>query len=156
MRVIVIDSNRQEVREAEVSSNAADLRELVGGWLTIAPVQWPGEHVLFVDDEGLFKPQKWFFRLAGNERPFAGNGVLVGPEKYNDEGDYIGTEDVAFTAAQIARVVTFVSRAQADAWAKATAHEAESTLTAGGVTTVLATRGQVWNNMPKPEEEEST
>jgi len=43
-----------------------DIQRMVGGSFTTG-FFWPSGDILFVDDEGLFKPQKHFFRIAGTE-----------------------------------------------------------------------------------------
>jgi hypothetical protein len=47
--------------------------------------------VLFVDDEGPLKPQMHFFRIAGRDQPLPGNGVVVGADRHDEKGDYLGT-----------------------------------------------------------------
>lgn len=155
--VIHIDANNQRIRMVRIpaSNNLPDLQQLVGGLLTVG-CRMPDDHVLFVDDEGLFKPQAWFFRLLGMDRPFAGNGVIVGPERYDDNGDYQGTEDVPpLWLPYVRRAVEFLPRARVDAWAKANASDAEIAITNldTGETEVIAYRGKVWGDMPKPKED---
>jgi len=55
--------------------------------------------LLYVDDEGLLKPNPSFFALG--RRPFAGRGLLVGPER----GAFI--TDVVSTVQEIAEMVRF-------------------------------------------------
>lgn len=151
-RVLHIDANNQRVRMTQ-SNGLADLQRLVGGSITIA-CHLADEYVLFVDDEGLFKPQQWFFRLFGQERPYAGNGVIVGPERYDDEGEYVGSDDVPlYWLHAVCDAVEFLDRAYIDSWVKATASEPEMTITNmdTGEVEVIACRGSVWGDMPRPE-----
>lgn len=155
--VIHIDANNQVIRMVRIPSgkNLADLQRLVGGSISMA-CRLEHEHVLFVDDEGLFKPQRWFFRLRGMDTPFAGNGVIVGPERYDHDGEYLGTDNVYagfLTAAR--RVIEFLPRAYVDAWAKANASEPEMAIQNldTGETEIIAYRGNVWGDMPRPEDE---
>ena len=66
--------------------------------------------MLFVDDDGLFKPKDGFFRIAGVEQPLAGNGVLVGRELYDEKGEYLGTAPPATTLAELTAMVRFLGR----------------------------------------------
>lgn len=146
-RVIVIDVNRQEVRHAD-ADGLRDLQTFVGGYIATGS-RLPGGHVLFVDDEGLFKPQRWFFRLGNIERPFAGSGVICGPE--DREGN---TLDCLLPISAVRRAVAFIPRAEIDAWVEATAEEPEITLASDtGPPEVIATRGDVWGGMPHAEED---
>lgn len=154
--VIHIDANNQQIRMARIpaDNNLDDLHRLVGGLLTVG-CRMQDDHVLFVDDEGLFKPQAWFFRLRGRDQLYAGNGVIVGPERYDHNGDYLGTDDVPLIWLYAMRLsVEFVSRVQADAWAKANASEPEISITNldTGETEVIAYRGKLWGDMPKPQD----
>ena len=153
--VIHIDTNNQRIRIVRIPAhnNLPDLQRLVGGYICTA-CHMEGDHTLFVDDEGLFKPQAWFFRLRGQDRPLAGNGVIVGPERYDGNGDYLGTEDVApWLLPAVRTVVEFLTREQIDAWAKANASDPEISFTNldTGETEVIAYRGKVWGDMPKPD-----
>lgn len=157
--VLHIDANNQLVRLVRIPSgegkSLAALQALVGGSIAMG-CRMQDEHVLFVDDEGLFKPQAWFFRFRGMEQIFAGNGVIVGPERYDHTGEYTGTDDVAaHWLPAVRRVTEFLPRSYVDAWAKANASEPEIAFTNmdTGKTEVLATRGQVWGDMPRPEED---
>ena len=121
MKAILIDATMREIRALEYT-DYKDLRRMVGGLLTIA-TDWPSGNVLFVDDEGLLKPQMHFFRIAGRDQPLPGNGVVVGADRHDEKGDYLGTEDPQIAVEQLQAEVTFLSRAQADSWAKANASE---------------------------------
>lgn len=153
---IFIDANNQQVCSVRLGKNTLpDLQRLVGGYIEIG-LRFADDVVLFVDEEGLFKPQRWFFRIAGIERPFAGNGVIVGPERYDATGDYIGTESLPLSCLpRVRRIVSFLSRAQADAWAKANASEPEVMFSNmdTGETEIISTTGQLWGAMPPPDKE---
>ena len=51
---------------------------MVGGSICTGKM-WADRDVLFVDDEGLFKPQQHFFRVAGNPQPATWRVVLESP-----------------------------------------------------------------------------
>ena len=70
----------------QVEYTSDNIRTFTGGWLEIA-YMWPNGDVLYVDEEGLQKNPRYFFRIP--ERPdqsLAGDGLLVGKEfDDNDE-----------------------------------------------------------------------
>lgn len=78
-------------------SGLADLKRLVGGYIELAK-QWPTGDVLYVDEEGLLKQPRAFFRIPGNPTPIGSNGVVVGRET-GDTGD---TADPIITLEQLA------------------------------------------------------
>jgi hypothetical protein len=157
-KVLLIDVAAQEVREVQ-SSGLADLQKMIGGDIELAHV-WESKDVCFVDEHGTFKPQKHFFRLAPRgEYPFAGNGVIVGPEIYDDGGEFLGDADVTLTVAEVVAQVTFLSRVQADAWGKANASEPAITFMSIGEDgqieeEVIGRMGSLFADMPKPEDED--
>lgn len=152
----LIDVASREIRAVELSE-LKDYQKAVGGPIEIA-WQWDAGDVCYVDEEGLFKPQRHFFRLAGRgDYPYAGNGVVVGREMSDDDGEYIGLADTTVTLAHLESIVTFVTREQADAWAKGNASEPAITFSyvenGRVVTEVLGRMGGLFADMPRPEEE---
>lgn len=83
MRAIFIDSTARTIEEIELpegeAEHLAELQKRVGGYIELA-TQFPNGDTLFVDEEGLFKENQQFFVIIGGHQPFAGNGVIVGPE----------------------------------------------------------------------------
>jgi uncharacterized protein DUF3846 len=106
MKAILIDVTARMISTVEYTG-AEDLRKLVGGWLEIGRA-WPNEDVLYVDEEGLMKQTPGFFMIVGNAQPLAGNGVIVGRERFDDEGLYLGTDDPRIMLAQVAVMVRFL------------------------------------------------
>lgn len=147
MKALLIDSAAREVRTVQYS-NTKDLEKLIQADMFTIAWTWPNGDVLFVDDEGLSKPQRHFFRLAlrSDDQPLAGNGVVVGAEQYDDDGNYTATDDPAITAEELAQLITFMTREQADAWAKGNASE-PAVIVAGDV---VERYGNVFDEMPKP------
>lgn len=148
MRAILIDVNRQEVREVNVTGKLASIQRAIdpdGCYIELG-LRLPDDHVLYVDEEGLHKPTRGFFRFLGLDRPFAGNGLILGSH---------GPAEASATVplAVIARAVRFLTRPQVDAWAKATASDPEIYIETEEGIEVIATRGQVWGDMPSVEEE---
>jgi hypothetical protein len=151
----LIDVAAREIRAVEVDG-LASWQKLVGGPIELA-WQWDTGDVLYVDEEGLFKPQRHFFRLADRgDYPFAGNGLVIGRELIDDEGEYLGVDNTAVELATLQASVAFVTRAQADAWALGNASEPAvtfATVENGKVTIeVFARMGSVFADMPKPKE----
>lgn len=102
------------------------LQKAVDGWISVARniTDPAGEEVavLYVDDEGLLKDPEYFFAfgapLAQNGQLLAGRGVLVGPERESEDGEFLGTEMPKLTIGQVQRVVYWVTREQAERWAQ--------------------------------------
>jgi hypothetical protein len=157
MKALLIDSAARDIREVEYAG-LADLQKFVGGYIEIA-FSWRTDDVLFVDEEGLFKPQRHFFRIAGRgDQPLAGNGVVVGKERYDGEGNYLSTNDPRITVDELREQVTFRSRDQVDAWAKANASEPSASITTFDkdgepVTRVIGHYGELFGAMPRPDDE---
>jgi hypothetical protein len=153
---ILIDVAAREIREIENTGLDA-LQAAVGGNIEAA-YYWENGDVLFVDEEGLFKPQTNFFRVPmRDDQPFAGNGVVVGKELFDAKDDYIGTDAPTITVEALREIVEFRDRVQVDAWAKANASEAASAVTivdkAGNVeTTVTGRMGALFAEVPRPAE----
>jgi hypothetical protein len=148
----------REIREV-ASAGLADLQRLIGGYIETA-YTWGSGDVLFVDEEGMRKPQRYFFRLRRRgDQPLAGNGVVVGPERYGDDGEYLGTDDVTLDLACLREAVTFLTRDQADAWAKGNASEPATVFYTfgddGWVTeeTVVRRLGRMFSDMPRPTDD---
>lgn len=156
MKALLIDSAAREIRAVEYE-DYKDLQRFVGGLISTAR-SWDTGDVLFVDDEGLFKAQRHFFRIKGYEQPLPGNGVVVGPERYDDDGEYLGTDEPRISPGALKAEVRFLSREQADAWAKGNASEPSATVTFIGDdgkphTEVISRYGELFGDMPQPEGE---
>lgn len=103
MKAYHINSAEQTVTEVEYYG-LEDLQTLVGGYIECA-YRYPNGDVLYVDEEGLFKQvDHWFAIPERTDQPFAGNGVLVGPERGPDT---VETFDPVHTVEQLRRKVAF-------------------------------------------------
>jgi hypothetical protein len=149
-KVIFIDSAKRTIIEGTIGTGRAalkDMQKAVGG--LIQPAHgWANGDILYVDEEGLFKPQTHFFRLAGYDQPLAGNGLIVGSD---DEGE---NADVKLPVADIIPLVTFLDRAQAQSWAKANASEPAMTITSfnpngTNETVIIARYGEMFSDISK-------
>jgi hypothetical protein len=134
-----------------------DLQRMVGGNLTIA-TDLPSGDVLFVNDEGLLQPCEAFFRIEGYEQPLAGDGVLVGPDKWDPKvGDQVSS-DVVTTVEQLTPLIRFLSSEQVRAWARAHASEPSASISffndRGELETeILSTHGQTFGVEPGTKRE---
>ena len=89
MRVIVINPWNQTVTEAEHNGNYRDYYRLLSGetcdggapakvdTFALAEIGDPDRHIMFVDDEGLFRNPQAYFMLGGQSAVFAGRGVIA-------------------------------------------------------------------------------
>jgi hypothetical protein len=161
MKWLLIDAAAREIREVEWTESMASpisLQKHIGGSLEAA-CMWPSGDVLYVDEDGLAKPQRYFFRIDTRpDQPMPGNGIVVGRERYDSMGDYLGTDNPQITVEALRGIVRFLSRAQVDAWAKGNASDpatAFSYLDADGVwvTEVTGHMGEIFASMPRPIDE---
>jgi hypothetical protein len=152
-KAILIDSANRTISEGTIGTGRAalkDMQAVVGGLIQIAH-EWPNGDVLYVDEEGMFKPQSHFFRFQGYDQPLAGNGLIIG----SDDGG--SNADVKLTVAEITPLVTFLNRAQAESWAKGNASEPAIVFYSIGADgkvedeTVIARHGALFSEMPKEE-----
>jgi hypothetical protein len=158
MKAIQIDSKAREIREVEYSTSE-ELRALVGGWLELVPLRLPFSNVLYIDEEGLSKPQSGFFMIHGFHAPLCGNGVIVGREVEDDSDAGYHTEPPHFSPISLAPFIRFMDRAQFDAWGKANASEPAITFTSFGPdgkeeTEVIQRMGSLFGSVPRPLDEE--
>lgn len=160
-RAIFIDATQRSISDVTIGQKNEDIRRLIGGYLDGA-LRWNDGHILYVDEEGLLKAQRHFFRitLRGDDQPLGGNGVIVGPEEYNSKGNYVGIGAATLTLNYVAALVTWLTRSEAEAWARLHAHETASAITTfdhgQAVTQVLRTYGQLFDEMPKADAESTT
>ena len=97
MRVIVINPWNQTVTEAEHNGNYRDYYRLLSGetcddgapatvdTFALADIGDPDRHIMFVDDEGLFRDPQAYFMLGGQSAVFAGRGVIARSDGGEDE-----------------------------------------------------------------------
>ena len=97
MRAILINPVKRTVESYTIDHRLASLQAAVGGNLAWGTELQTGD-VLYIDDEGLLKPNPAFFSLG--RRSFAGRGLLVGPERPH-------MTDVVSTVEEIAKKVRF-------------------------------------------------
>lgn len=77
MRAIIITPSDQAVQEQDINTSLEALQAIVGGDIECA-CELPGGDTLYVNENGLFSFRNYFD--IGAHQPFAGPGVIVGPE----------------------------------------------------------------------------
>ena len=97
MRAILINPVKRTVESYTIDHRLASLQAAVGGNIAWGTELQTGD-VLYIDDEGLLKPNPAFFSLG--RRSFAGRGLLVCPERPH-------MTDVVSTVEEIAKKVRF-------------------------------------------------
>jgi hypothetical protein len=80
-KVLFINATARTIEAKEIADGPAGIQKLLGGYVEVA-VSWRNGDTLYVDEEGMLKPQAYFFGVPSlrPDQPFAGNGVLVGRE----------------------------------------------------------------------------
>jgi hypothetical protein len=162
-KAIFIDSEKRELREIDLPQREAmsdAIRKLLGGWLTTAWT-WPNDDVLFVDDDALLKPTRYFFRIStrSDGQPLGGHGVVVGHEIIDrGNGDWLGNADVGISIVDLRPLIDFLTREQAEAWFQGNASEPMITISSvspdGKIQTEVITRaGTMIREMPKPDDD---
>ena len=105
-KAIWIDSTRKEISYVTYET-PDDMRDFIGGWLEIGAML-RDENVLYVDEEGLLKNPEHFFRFSLRpDQPLAGNGLIVGREVLDEEGELIRMDDVALTVEEVWSMTRF-------------------------------------------------
>jgi hypothetical protein len=113
MRVIVIDSAKREVYEAEVSgTNHREIYPLLGDNVTCfaCPVQFNESDTLFVDDEGLYNPFEGGYIMQDWAYPICGNGVVIGSDEHGESAA------CTLSLGEVRDMVMWVSKDNCDAW----------------------------------------
>lgn len=100
-KVLVIDAQKQEIREATVET-LEDMQAIVEGLIERAQILKTGDEI-YVNEEGLFKNFEYGFSVAGAfSRFYLGSGYVIG--EADDEGD---NTDVKISIENLKKLVTF-------------------------------------------------
>lgn len=77
--------------------------------------RWPEGDVLYVDDEGLLKPQEYFFKVNARPdgQPYGGNGFVTGADSIED------TDPPSLSIGDVLAQITWLTRDDYVAWVKA-------------------------------------
>lgn len=106
----LIDSARCLIREVTYNT-ADDMRKLIGGYLEVASTLSNGD-VLYVDEEGLLKSGlRYFLFSLRPDQVLAGNGLLVGEEVHDGDGEYLGMRNPKTSFQRLCLMVDFVENA---------------------------------------------
>lgn len=91
MRAYIIDAEHQTIRETELFEDGRlkQMQTIVGGCIALAHRWEETGDDLFVNDEGLFDEDPYFFFVRGAHQPFAGNAVVFG---YDGQGNGRGAD----------------------------------------------------------------
>lgn len=89
MRTIIIDAVNKTIREDETDKIGLDYLYKSIGCEVVEVVNLKDGVDLYVDEEGLLKPQEHFFYYEGTHQPMAGNGIICGYD--HEKGENIGT-----------------------------------------------------------------
>lgn len=108
MRTIIIDSVNRTVREDHPEKIDLDYLYKAVGCEMVEVVNIDDKADLYVDEEGLLKPQDHFFYYEGAHQPFAGNGAICSYD--HEDGAAIGT-DLPLT--EVLNKVRFMTRLEA-------------------------------------------
>ncbi|MBV8524142.1 MAG: hypothetical protein JOY71_18790 [Acetobacteraceae bacterium] len=144
---ILIDAAAQAIRAVEYEG-LQDMRRLLGGSIDMA-YSWANGDTLYVDGEGLLKPQKGFFMLEPVRHPLPGNGLLVGKEVEDPATGEWWTAAPTITIKELRALVSFRTREQIEAWGKAQASEPAVAFTDAQGTPVIERWGSFIARMPK-------
>lgn len=109
MKAYLIDSENKTISETSVDS-WKDIAPAIGADL-FTTITIENNDTLYVDDEGLLKPQENFFLYAGYDQPLAGNGLVLGT---TGEGE---STDPKNSIEFIRSKVRFMTRREAYEWA---------------------------------------
>jgi hypothetical protein len=126
------------------------LHRIIGGYVQTVNVRGLREEdQLYVDEEGLLKPQNGFFRWRGYDQPLAGKGLVVGGELTGLDDVWMGWRDPDTTREEVLAGVTFLDREEVRRWVLANQREPSMTITVverdGSVhTQVVATQAETF------------
>ena len=113
MRGILINAEARTITEVEVPEGYKNIYPFLGAGVDMfqcVDITRKGD-TIYVDEEGLLKPQDNFFLYAGYGQPLAGNGLVLSTD---NEGETVGTK---LTLETIIKNVKFMNRFEAHAWA---------------------------------------
>jgi len=78
MKAYLINPEQQNITEVEYSGNYEDIYKLIGAEMfDVVRLNREGDGI-FVDDVGLMKRQRFFFRHSGYHNWLAGKGLVLG------------------------------------------------------------------------------
>lgn len=117
MRGYLIDAAKQEVREVEWEyTGGRSIAALIGTGVSAICIalKWQTGDVLYVDDEGILKPQSVYFTVVdrADHQPLGGNGLVTGPDNMEE------TDPPVMSMADLVAKIQWSSRKDFESWAK--------------------------------------
>ena len=94
IRIIVIDPHLRTISEGMIEPTLQGMQHAIGDHY-IEAVYIDNNDIMYVDEEGLFRPDQAFFIY--NKRPFAGKAIILGDDV---RGATRGTTTLVTTIAQ--------------------------------------------------------
>lgn len=148
---LLIDPKNRQITTVLVGDNNT-IGSLVEGHIEAATI-FPNGDVLYVNDEFLLMNPEHFFNIdTRGGYPLGGFGVLVGRELIDpDNGDFLGVANVSTTIEELATRITWCTKDEVEAWARANASDMFAGFTdiTTGETTVFQTVGEFFGVGPK-------
>ena len=87
VHAVLINSTDQTITDVDIEPTLEAYYELIGCHTVEVGERFPNGDVLFyVDEEGMINGTKTFFRMSDTGRIFAGNGLIVGTIRDEEEG----------------------------------------------------------------------
>lgn len=100
MRAILIDPFNREISEVEFNGDFHEIYKLIDcDTFTVATINHRQDGI-FIDDDGLFKPDQAFFWHRGYPQPLAGKGLILGCDKFGESVEPTTTLDEVKAATQ--------------------------------------------------------
>lgn len=84
MKAILINSEKRQVSEVEYNGDYKEINRLIGSEVFCIGAYLPNDDCVFVDDEGLLKEPKFFFKVPSYPNPLAGNGLVLGTNGFGE------------------------------------------------------------------------
>lgn len=102
-KALLIDSERRKIVDIEIR-DFEDINRAIGSDIFTTAYQFENGDTIYVDDEGLLKPQGFGFQIKGScQDLFVGNGVVLGGDNHTGE-----SRDVKSDLLDIAHSITFI------------------------------------------------
>lgn len=86
VHAVFINAAECSVTNVEIEPGLNEYYKLIGCDIVAIGMHFPNGDILFVDDNGLLKDPRNFFKLSPHGTTFAGNGLIIGRE-VEDESD---------------------------------------------------------------------
>jgi hypothetical protein len=112
MLTILIDPFQNQITEELITQDYKDLYKLLDCEMFDAIRINDQRDSVFIDDEGLYKPDQQFFMIEGYPQPIAGKGLIIGS---NEAGE---SQPPKITLQEARDSIIFLSPLQVLAWSR--------------------------------------